>query len=179
MPKLYYIIGASGVGKDAIITYARQNMPANRPCIVCHRYITRSANAGSENHIALTAHEFEMRKQHDCFAMHWHSHGYQYAIGMEIYHWMKSGLNVVINGSRAYLNAASSIFPDMIPVLIQASDDVVLHRLTARGREPAEDIQRRIARSQSLEPLAHPNLRVIENNHTLSLAGDALIELMS
>jgi len=179
MANIYYVMGASGAGKDSIMAYARQKMSENNPSVFCHRYITRAADAGGENHIALTDREFENRKNHGCFAMCWQSHGNQYAIGVEIHTWMKAGLNVVVNGSRAYLNEALMMFPDMIPVLISVSDDVLFDRLSVRGRESVQAINDRIQRSRSLVSITHPNLIVIENNGELTTAGDALVELIS
>ncbi|WP_255418411.1 phosphonate metabolism protein/1,5-bisphosphokinase (PRPP-forming) PhnN [Mariprofundus sp. EBB-1] len=179
MAKIYYVIGASGAGKDSIMAYARQKVSGDTPAIFCHRYITRAADAGGENHIALTDREFEIRKNRGCFAMNWQSHGHQYGIGVEIHDWLKADLNVIVNGSRAYLNEALMAFPEMIPVLINVSDDMLFHRLKARGRESVPDIKSRIQRSQSLEPIVHSNLIIIENNSELATAGDALVELIA
>ena len=56
MSRLVYLMGASGAGKDSLLDALRHDLPPN--LMVAHRYITRPANAGSENHIALSQHEF-------------------------------------------------------------------------------------------------------------------------
>ena len=178
MAKLFYVIGASGAGKDSILNYARQHIEKSAPVTFSHRYITRPAHAGGENHIELSEQEFENRLQHHCFAMHWHSHGLHYGVGMEVHTWMRSGLNVVVNGSRAYLEQATRLFPDIIPVHIIVSHDVLAQRLAVRGRESAEEITERIDRTRLLETLKHPNLVTIDNNKSLDMAGNALIALI-
>ena len=44
--------------------------------LVAHRYITRPASAGSENHIALSEPEFFTRAGQQLFALSWHANGY-------------------------------------------------------------------------------------------------------
>ena len=178
MAKLFYVIGASGAGKDSILNYARRHIDASTRVIFSHRYITRTANAGGENHIELSEQEFQNRLRHHCFAMHWHSHGHYYGIGMEIHAWMRSGMNVIVNGSRAWLDQAAELFPDIIPVHIVVPHDVLASRLRTRGRENADEIAERIERARSLKILSHPNLVNIDNNDSLDIAGRALIALI-
>lgn len=54
--KLIWLMGASGSGKDSLLTELRQREQTQ--LLVAHRYITRAASAGSENHIALSEQEF-------------------------------------------------------------------------------------------------------------------------
>lgn len=54
--KLIWLMGASGSGKDSLLTELRQREQTQ--LLVAHRYITRDASAGSENHIALSEQEF-------------------------------------------------------------------------------------------------------------------------
>ena len=57
--KLIWLMGASGSGKDSLLTELRQREQTQ--LLVAHRYITRAASAGSENHIALSEQEFFTR----------------------------------------------------------------------------------------------------------------------
>lgn len=97
---LIYIIGPSGSGKDTFINLGRQHLGREPDVCFAHRYITRPASAGGENHIALTEEEFLARQSAGLFAMNWYSHGYHYGIGIEINQWLALGLTVVVNGSR-------------------------------------------------------------------------------
>src|SRR6201996_9609561 len=151
MAQLIYIIGASGVGKDSLMHYARQQLNGSSPMVFAHRYITRPATQGSENHIVLTVEEFGKRKAGGLFALDWESHGLYYGIGIEIEVWMKNGFHVVVNGSRQYLPVAKEHYPDMIPIVIEADPEVIRRRLENRGREKGEEIENRIKRQPSLD----------------------------
>ena len=52
MGRLIWLMGPSGSGKDSLLSALRQR--EHSQLLVAHRYITRDANAGSENHIALS-----------------------------------------------------------------------------------------------------------------------------
>lgn len=176
--QLFYVIGPSGVGKDTLLSYARQALDS-APVIFAHRYITRPVELKGENHIHLSEAEFNNRLQRHCFKFHWHSHGWHYALGREVDLWLQQGLNVVMNGSREYLPTATALHPDIVPVLLTASEVNLRQRLIRRGRESADGIEERIQRAQQFAGLSHPNLYVIENNATIEQAGGKLIELLT
>lgn len=176
MANLYYVIGASGAGKDSLIHYVKDHVPLHAPVVFAHRFITRPADAGGENHIALSTREFERRLKLGCFTMHWYSHQTYYGIGTEIDSWLSRGLDVVMNGSREYLPEALQRYANLIPVLISVHPTVLGARLTARGRETAEQIQRRLVQAVELEvDTQHPRLVRIENNGSLDDAGNRLL----
>ena len=52
MGKLIWLMGPSGSGKDSLLEVLRQQEHSD--LLVAHRYITRPATAGCENHIALS-----------------------------------------------------------------------------------------------------------------------------
>ena len=56
MGRLIWLMGPSGSGKDSLLSALRQR--EHPQLLVAHRYITRAANAGSENHIALNETNF-------------------------------------------------------------------------------------------------------------------------
>jgi ribose 1,5-bisphosphokinase len=177
MYKLFYIIGASGVGKDSLMNYARTIIDGAHMVQFAHRYITRPALVGNENHISLTEKEFEARKALQLFAMHWNSHDQQYGIGTEINTWMKNGGKVVINGSREYLATAQSLYPQLIPILITATPDIILQRLISRNREDADTIQKRFDRNKYITTNTQGCI-LLENNNALEDAGNKLAQLI-
>ena len=67
---LVYVMGPSGAGKDSVMGRARALLPADAPVVFAHRYITRPAETGGENHVALSAAEFALRRTHGLFAFH-------------------------------------------------------------------------------------------------------------
>jgi ribose 1,5-bisphosphokinase len=176
--KLFYVIGASGVGKDSLLHYARQQL-ASEAVVFAHRYITRPVELNGENHIQLSTEEFANRLQRGCFKFHWHSHQLDYAIGIEVDFWLNQGLNVVMNGSRAYLNTAMKHHPGLVPVLIQVDSNLLRERLMNRGRETSEQIEERIQRSEAFTGLTARNMQIIENSTELSVAGEALVALLN
>ena len=176
MADLFYVIGASGSGKDSLIQYARTHIPENHQTVFAHRYITRPAEAGGENHIALDEKEFFTRQNMGCFAMAWYSHETHYGIGIEINQWLGKGLNVVMNGSRGYLKYAAQQYREIKPILISVRPEVLRQRLELRGRETSEQIDRRLVQACKLETqVSHPQLIKVENNGLLESAGKSLI----
>lgn len=179
MAELFYIIGASGVGKDSLISYARENLDGKAPVVFAHRYITRDADAGHENHVSLTVDEFRLRDEHGCFAMQWQSHDTWYAIGIEIERLLDKGLNVVVNGSREYLQNAAGKFKQLTPVLITADKTRLKERLHLRGRETDTQIEKRLQQAGKLDALVeHPRLIRLQNDSDLEVAGNELVTIL-
>lgn len=174
---LFYVIGPSGSGKDSLMSYARKRLAANPGVVFAHRYITRPHDAGGENHIALTDEEFDARLQAGLFAMHWGGHGCRYGIGREINMWLAKGCNVVMNGSRAHLPHVRENYPELVPVWIEVSPDVLAQRLRARGRENEGAIQDRLRRAAAYR--ATPGGLVIRNDGELAEAGEELVRLIT
>ena len=177
MGTLFYVVGASGAGKDSLLAYARAALGGGAPVFFAHRYITRPAEAGGENHVALNKAEFAQMKALDLFALAWESHGFCYGLGREIGLWLERGANVVMNGSRAFLPVADRRFPGLTVVQIEVSPAVLRSRLVARGREAPEEIEERLARASEFNVI-HPNVLTIRNNGALPEAGDALVAVL-
>jgi ribose 1,5-bisphosphokinase len=162
--ELFYLMGPSGSGKDALIRSARGWIRPEAPIGFAHRYITRPVEIEGENHIAVTEIEFERLLHHGCLAMHWAGNGLRYGIGVEIYYWLRNGLNVVINGSREYFNEAARAHPGLIPIFVHAPEEVLRERLLRRGRESLEEVEQRLVRAGKFtELIQHPGMMVINN----------------
>ena len=179
MGRLFYVVGASGAGKDSLIQYARSALDGKSAIVFAHRYITRPAQSEGENHIALTRGEFLLRKRHELFAMTWQSHGFHYAIGVEIDAWLGKGLNVIVNGSRSYIPAASARYPKMQVIWISASPQVLAARLARRGRESRAEISARLQRNARLGVEPPPGALHINNEDTLESSGALLVALLT
>lgn len=132
MGRLIWLMGPSGSGKDSLLSALRQR--EHSQLLVAHRYITRAANAGSENHIALSEQEFFTRAGQNLLALSWHANGYYYGVGIEIDLWLHAGFDVLVNGSRAHLPQARARYEAaLLPVCLQVSPDVLRSRLQKRG----------------------------------------------
>ena len=175
---LFYVMGASGSGKDSLMRYARTRLAGHAGVMFAHRYITRPVELQGENHVALSAEEFDARLSQGLFALHWDSHGLRYGIGREIDLWLARGCNVVMNGSREYLPQARRIYPELSAVLITVSPETLAKRLRARARESEAQIAQRIARATKF---VRPDgqLETIANDDAIEVAGERFVALLS
>ncbi|WP_286808572.1 ribose 1,5-bisphosphokinase [Leclercia sp. UBA2479] len=151
MGRLIWLMGPSGSGKDSLLSALRQQ--EHTQLLVAHRYITRAANAGSENHIALSEQEFFTRAGQNLLALSWHANGFYYGVGIEIDLWLHAGFDVLVNGSRAHLPQARARYEAaLMPVCLQVSPEILRSRLQSRGRESDHEIEQRLARAALYTP---------------------------
>jgi ribose 1,5-bisphosphokinase len=175
---LVYVMGPSGAGKDSVLSRVRARLSADAPVVFAHRYITRPAEAGGENHIALSPAEFAVRRMHGLFAFHWQAHGNDYGIGREIHAWRKAGLTVVVSGSREHFRRVGGVDDDTHPVLITAPAETLAERLAARGREDKAAATARLGRSAAYE-VNDPRLVTIVNDGALDVAAENFVSLLA
>ncbi|MFD2178341.1 ribose 1,5-bisphosphokinase [Veronia pacifica] len=172
--KLFYVLGASGAGKDSLIKAIREGF--SESIMVAHRYITRPAEAGSENHVALSEAEFACRVEHELFAMHWQANGHCYGLGIEIDHWISDGMHVMVNGSRAYLEEAQKKYGNKLQVVwVSVAKDVLRQRLLARGRESEEEVEQRLLRAEQYNEVCPEGALRVDNSGSLSKAVTQLV----
>ncbi|WP_415900934.1 phosphonate metabolism protein/1,5-bisphosphokinase (PRPP-forming) PhnN [Neptuniibacter sp. QD48_11] len=177
--KLFYLMGASGSGKDTLLQGCRQRLEHSHQAFIAHRYITRAADAGGENHIHLTESEFQLRVDTAMFAMHWASHGHLYGIGKEVEIWVKAGLNVIINGSREYLPIAMQQYDFLIPVMINIKTELLRDRLHKRGRETDLEIEKRLKRHADFLDHMPTGTMYIDNSGSKEKGIDALMDIIT
>lgn len=184
MPSLFYLIGASGSGKDSLIRAVRARSGRQDPVrlLFAHRYITRPRDpSGSEDHLPVSPAEFAAMRAADLFALHWESHGLGYGVGREILSWLNAGFDVAVNGSREYLPEATRRVPNLRPVLVKADPEALKVRLTARGRETEDSIQERLQRAAALDAATlrdWPDIAVVDNSGLLESAVRTLERLL-
>lgn len=176
--RLIYVVGPSGAGKDSVLEYARTHLPADAGVIFARRFITRLPAATGEQHIPVSADQFERIAENRGLALQWGANGLRYGIGGEIRRWMNLGFHVVVNGSRAYLPAAAEKFPDLVVINITAPIDTIRTRLRLRERETAAEVEQRILRAESLALPSGPNVETIVNDGALETAGVQLLDLL-
>jgi ribose 1,5-bisphosphokinase len=170
-------MGPSGAGKDTLLAFARRHVSGTH-VLFAHRYITRAAEAGGENHVGLSVEEFDARAALGLFALQWSSHALRYGIGIEIDDWIARGCNVVVNGSRGHLEHALARYPMLRVVHVDARPDVLAARLAARGRESVEQVQARLARRVPVDVPPRVALTTIDNSGALEDAGHALLDAL-
>ena len=148
--RLIYLMGPSGSGKDSLLNAARERL-AERGCVIARRIITRSAEAVGEDAIGVSPAEFDQQEAAGAFALSWRANGLAYGIPRQIDDWLAVGQDVLVNGSRGYLPKARERYPELLAILLQVDEAALRQRLHARGRESAEQIEARLARSRELQ----------------------------
>src|SRR5579863_8422086 len=172
--RLVHVMGPSGAGKDTLIDYARARVdPA--AVVFAHRFITRPAESGGENHIALSETEFAARRESGLFALTWQSHGFWYGIGAEVDLWLDRGLVVVVSGSRAAWPQAKARYPNLRGLLIDAPAEIRAGRLAARKREDERAIRARLEREV---PLPLKGMYRLCNDGPIAAAGEELVKFL-
>lgn len=161
--------------------YARAHLPQNGRFLFVRRMITRPVQAHSEDHDSCSVEEFVAAQKAGAFALVWQSHGLHYGLPMSMIADMRKGITVIANISRTKVEEAETLAKAhtcrATLVTITASPDVLLNRLTARGRENAHDIAARLKREAAcVTHYARPF--TIFNDGTVEEAGQALIEVI-
>lgn len=166
---IFAVVGPSGAGKDRLIAGAMASRPDLR---LVHRVVTRPSDAGGEAFDGVSAQEFLLRLERGAFALHWQAHGLSYGIPKDQ---VEGPGDVIFNGSRAALPMAARVFPDLQVILVTAPATLLAARLTARGRETAEDIGARLSRA-AFEMPEGIRYRVVVNDQSPEIGVARLLE---
>jgi len=170
---IFAIVGPSGGGKDTLLAEAARRAPW---LVVARRSITRLADAGSEDHEALSEVEFARRAGAGDFAISWQAHGLSYGIPRREV--LRAGSKpLLFNGSRAALPAAQAAFSDLQVILVAAPPEVLAARLAKRGRESGADMEDRLKRAGFDLPAGVMPL-VVVNDTTVDVAVARLLSLV-
>jgi ribose 1,5-bisphosphokinase len=167
------VVGASGVGKDTLLAYARERLDG--PVFV-KRVITRPAGPG-EDCDELSEAEFEATDARGGFALSWRAHGLAYGLPRSVDDVIRADGIAIANVSRAVLSSLAARYQRLVVVRITASPEVRAARLAARGREPESSILARLSRPDPA-PEAIAALQ-IRNDTSIAAAGESLIALLA
>ena len=137
------VVGASGVGKDALLAYAREH--ADALVRFPRRAITRPPGPG-EDHEPMTEDQFTKALDQGAFAMYWQAHGLRYGIPAWVDAEVRDGLVVVANVSRSVIDELDARYRRLVVVSVTVSEEVRAQRLRGRRRESEPGIGQRLAR---------------------------------
>jgi thymidine phosphorylase len=141
----FFVVGASGVGKDTLISGALEALAPSGRYVPVRRAITRPAGPG-EDHEAISDEEYDRRLAAGEFLHAWTAHGLRYGLPRGILDDLAAGRNVVANGSRASLPHLVGRVKPLIVIEVTAPRELLRRRIVERGRETAEEVDQRLAR---------------------------------
>jgi ribose 1,5-bisphosphokinase len=175
---LVLVVGPSGVGKDALISYCRSRLAGVDIVVFPRRTITRAAGDDSEDHDTVSEGEFQRRAEAGGFALSWRAHGLGYGVPASIRSDLEAGRTVVVNVSRSIVDEARQRFQPLTVVAVTASPEILAMRLRGRGRETGEDIGRRLERAHAID-VDGPDVIRLDNSGALEVAGEMILGLLA
>ncbi len=174
---LVFVVGGSGVGKDSLLIGAQRALESDDRFYFPRRLITRESVAELEDHDTISYDEYTRMVVEGEAALNWQAHGLCYIIPKSIETELRSGKIVVCNVSRSVISKAAAEYPVHI-ANITADLELRAQRLASRGREDAECIKARLARSPIALPENVPTTQ-IPNNRSLDDGITAFVDALS
>ncbi len=180
---IYLAMGPSGAGKDTLLLRARQSLAFTQDTTVAFvaRDITRSAESVTDIERSVTAEEFDAASAAGSYALEWAAHGTRYAIPAEaLERGIELGQRLVLNVSRTVVDSVLHTYGpagrglEVYCLNITASVEALRARLLARGREPPEEVDSRIARAKALEPSGEHVLNIVNEGTIAEGVGGVL-----
>jgi ribose 1,5-bisphosphokinase len=174
---LILVVGPSGAGKDTLIGGAAEALRDDPRFVFPRRIITRPQDAGGEPHIAQSPEAFAEAEKAGAFALSWRAHDLAYGIPGSIRADLRAGRHVVVNVSRSVIDQARQRFPGVQVIAVSVPREVLAQRLTARGREDAADIARRLERAQGFR-LEGSDIHALGNDGPLEQGNARMVALL-
>lgn len=191
---MFLAVGPSGAGKDTLLLGAQQALsgrqqPAvadqTQPSVVfLKRHITRLPEKTTALEISCSAVEFDHIADTSGFGISWEAHGTKYGVlhsSLREALAGRGGRSVVLNVSRLVAEEVRERYQsdevDVYRLHITAPIDVLRSRLSSRGREGSEEIEKRLARAQALRPTGD-DVVTVTNSQSVEDGIDAIIQTL-
>ncbi len=170
MKKIILVVGASGVGKDTLLRFARKKL--KKEINFVRRYITRKPDKNEKNFFVDSS-AFKILQDSNFFISSWSAHDNLYGIAKSS---IKDGVNV-ISISRKEVEHFEKIYDDVCTINIIVPKKILEARLVARGRETAEEIEQRLLRN--CVDVKAKKIVEFENTLELSVSVEIFSKLLS
>lgn len=144
--RLILVVGPSGAGKDTLIAGARERLANDSRFHFPLRVVTRPGDAERELHDSVTETQFLQMQAAGAFCLAWQAHGLHYGVPASVTAALARGHRVVVNVSRAVVEAACKRFPNVRVVHVTAEAAAIAARLGAREDASREEQRDRLAR---------------------------------
>lgn len=174
---LVLVVGPSGAGKDSIMDGAQEFLAGDEGFEFVRREITRPADAGGEDHIPVPWDHFRQRAVDGTYALAWEAHGNGYGVPAAALCGLEQGRSAIVNVSRGILQSARSRFSPLRIINISVPADILAQRLSARGRETAEEVAKRLQRADAYR-LDGSDVLSLMNDGPLSRSVDAFVGML-
>ena len=172
---LVLVVGASGAGKDSVLREAERLLAGRTDIVFMRRFITRELEP-TENHIAISATEFDALDAARSFSLCWRANGLAYGIGRQLEQHLADGKCCVCSVSRTVVADGRRLARALV-VEVTASPEQRNRRLIERGRESDEAIALRLERGSALIGNMVPDV-VIDNGGELGAAVNAFVRAL-
>jgi ribose 1,5-bisphosphokinase len=143
--RLILVVGPSGAGKDTLMGLARLAFAGDNKFVFARRMVTREATAHEANE-QLSPEAFRLARADGQFAVDWQAHGNCYALPRTIDDDIRADHTVIANVSRTVIDAMRRAYANVTVVLITAPPEILVERLSARGRSSDGQIADRLSR---------------------------------
>ncbi len=174
------LVGPSGSGKDSLLDYAKARLKDDPRILFVRRCITRQQGDPTEDHESMSIVDFQKAEMLGRFVISWGAHGLYYGLPVSLLDHLAKGGVAIANGSRKTIPLLKPRFPDLMVVNLTVETDILARRLVGRGRESAEEIEKRLQRTKALadDDLFGEETVHLDNSGSLSVAGEALVDLL-
>nr|WP_321463478.1 phosphonate metabolism protein/1,5-bisphosphokinase (PRPP-forming) PhnN [uncultured Cohaesibacter sp.] len=174
------LVGPSGSGKDSLLAYAREQLAQDRRILFVRRCITREAGDPSEDHLSMSVTDFQRAEMQGQFVISWGAHGLYYGLPASMLDHLQGGGVAIANGSRKTIPLLKERFARLKVINLTVEPEILARRLAKRGRESAEEIELRLARTREIssDGLFGEDTIHLDNSGDLSRAGAALVALL-
>lgn len=177
---LVLLVGPSGSGKDSVLDFAKEALKEDPRILFVRRCITRANGDPSEDHNSMSVTAFQKAERDGAFVISWGAHGLFYGLPASLLAHLETGGVAIANGSRKTIPLLRDQFPNFQVINLTVEPDILAERLTARGREDADEIIQRIERTKKLEEedLFDEDTVHLDNSGAIEIAGNAFVALL-